>query len=73
MRLDIALMHRTGGEGALDDDFGFAEALRDVALLDFEPAADVRRLAFELVMNSCRIGASGFSASSISIAHGSTS
>ncbi len=49
MRLDIALVHRTGGEAALDHDFGFGKTLRDVALLDFEPAGDVGRLAFELV------------------------
>src|ERR1700716_4016630 len=39
---------RGGGEPALDDDFGLFEPLRDVTLLDLEPAADVRRLAFEL-------------------------
>src|ERR1700749_897816 len=49
MRLDIALMHGARGEGALDDDLRFLEALGDVALLDLELAGDVRRLAVELV------------------------
>ena len=49
MRLDIALMHRAGGEGALDHDLGLLEAFRDVALLDFELAGDVGDLALELV------------------------
>ena len=49
MRLDIALMHRARGEGALDDDVGLLEAFRDVALLVLDAAGDVGRLAFELV------------------------
>ena len=47
MRLDIALVHRARGEAALDDDVGFLEPLRDVALLHFQLAGDVRRLALE--------------------------
>ena len=49
MRFDVALMHRTGGEGALDHHLRLLETLRDVALLDFKLASDIRRLAFELV------------------------
>ena len=58
MRLDIALMHRAGGEAALDDDLGLGEAFRDVALLDLEPAGDVGRLALELdeVVQDRRVG-----------------
>ena len=48
MRLDIALMHRARGEGALDDDFGVLEAFGDVTLLDLQLAGDIGRLAFEL-------------------------
>ena len=49
MRLDIALVHRARGEGALDDDVGLLEAFGDVALLVFEAAGDIRRFSFELV------------------------
>ncbi len=57
VRLDIALMHRAGGETALDDDFSLGEAFDDVTLLDLEAATDIRRLALELheVMENWRI------------------
>ena len=48
MRLDITLMHRAGGEAALDDHLGLGKTFGDVTLLDLEPAADVGRLALEL-------------------------
>ncbi len=57
VRLDIALVHRARGEGALDHDVGLLEAFGDVALLHFELAGDVRRLALilvELVAGSAR-------------------
>ena len=49
MRLDIALVNGTRGEGALDDDVGLLEAFREVALLVLDAAGDVGRLALELV------------------------
>ncbi len=44
MRLDIGLMHRLGGVGALDDDFGFLEPGFDVALLEGHDLRDIGRL-----------------------------
>ncbi len=44
MRLDIALMHRLGGEVALDNNVGRLEACLDVAKLELDPLGDIRRL-----------------------------
>ena len=61
MRFDIALMHRTGGEGAFDNDVGRGKTLRDVTLLDLDAASDVGRLALELqeFVQDRRVGLDG--------------
>ena len=41
MRLDVALVHGLGVEGALDHEIGLGEARRDVADRELDPLGDV--------------------------------